>query len=136
MILESPAVSLRALLNTTCKIVVVNLDADSFEGIQVAKLKDVESSDIHVLLVDHDEFLGEAPIRSLWLIRVGYGMARNAKLSCGRAAYFREVEVPAYGDGQVLIEVEFSCLSPGTELSGVKSGRESLLARAKNIPTK
>ena len=63
---ESPAVNiLRALMvNTTCKIVVVepNLDADSFEGIQVAKLKDsLESSDIHVLLVDHDEFLGEAP---------------------------------------------------------------------------
>jgi predicted dehydrogenase/threonine dehydrogenase-like Zn-dependent dehydrogenase len=47
-----------------------------------------------------------------------------------------EVDAPAYGDGQVLIEVEFSCLSPGTELNGVKSGRESLLSRARKHPDK
>jgi UDP-N-acetyl-D-mannosaminuronic acid dehydrogenase len=63
---ESPAVNiLRVLMaNTNCKLVVVepNLDADNFEGVQLVDLKEsLERSDIHVLLVDHDEFLAEAP---------------------------------------------------------------------------
>ncbi len=47
-----------------------------------------------------------------------------------------EVPVPIVRDNNVLVQVAYSCISTGTEISGVTSSGESLLQRALKEPDK
>ncbi len=47
-----------------------------------------------------------------------------------------QVPAPTVTKGRVLIKVAFSCISPGTELAGVKASAKSLIQRAMEQPEK
>ena len=47
-----------------------------------------------------------------------------------------EVPVPIMKDSNVLVQVAYSCISTGTEISGVTSSGQSLLQRALKEPDK
>lgn len=51
-------------------------------------------------------------------------------------ALVEEVPAPTVGDDSVLVQVFYSCISVGTELSSVSSSGESLLRKALNQPEK
>jgi predicted dehydrogenase/threonine dehydrogenase-like Zn-dependent dehydrogenase len=47
-----------------------------------------------------------------------------------------DVPAPTVGQGNVLVKVAYSCISVGTEISGVKSSGESIVKKAINNPDK
>jgi len=51
-------------------------------------------------------------------------------------AFVEEVPAPTVGDDSVLVQVYYSCISVGTEISGMVSSGESLLKKALNQPEK
>ena len=51
-------------------------------------------------------------------------------------AYIEDVPAPTVGKGNVLVRTAYSCISPGTEMSGVVSSGEPLWKRAMKDPSK
>ena len=60
---------------------------------------------------------------------------KQVHISRGRAVVL-EVPAPAAGQGEVLVQVKVSCLSVGTEMSGVKASAAPLWKRALKNPEK
>ena len=60
---------------------------------------------------------------------------KQVHISRGRAVVL-EVPAPAAGHGEVLVQVKTSCLSVGTEMSGVRASAAPLWKRALNNPEK